>query len=323
MKYVTEPDPSASCCSILDQNLRNHWENFVRTAARHGLRPDPPHETVDLRLSDAGHVVVFGLRGPEGPAVVHVNAVDDTMRVGDLGWLQKLDYEGRSTPRMDVRYYYPEGGAAEWDLELRPHHPVAIFTSSGAVSQISVSGNVGSPTLSLLHGTDAVTILDLLPTPVAAAGSKSATGNVFLISGSGPLGVRLSAEGPQSALAREFRLAAVLILLGLAATFFNPFTAQRDRYALTGAGHAYAEVDELEAADEVRALRLDADEDDFDEARASMIDSLVKLRPAMEDCSVVEADEPDGPLMGTHREFELTRGGAGGLSARNDDSPRG
>ena len=84
-----------------------------------------------------------------------------------------------------------------------------------------------------------MTILDLLPTPVAAAGSKSATGNVFLISGSGSLGVRLSAEGPQSALAREFRLAAVLILLGLAATFFNPFTAQRDRYALTGAGPAW------------------------------------------------------------------------------------
>ena len=73
MKYVTEPDPSASCCSILDQNLRNHWENFVRTAARHGLRPDPPHETVDLRLSDAGHVVVFGIRGPGGRARLKLN----------------------------------------------------------------------------------------------------------------------------------------------------------------------------------------------------------------------------------------------------------
>ena len=45
-------------------------------------------------------------RGPEGPAVVHVNAVDDTMRVGELGWLQKLDYEGKSAPRIDVA----EGG---------------------------------------------------------------------------------------------------------------------------------------------------------------------------------------------------------------------
>jgi hypothetical protein len=288
---------------------------------------------VDLRLSDAGHVVVFGIRGPDGHAVVHVNAVNASMRVGALGWLQKLDHDAKSNVGFDV-HVVPASGVVNWDLSLRPHHPVAIFTSSAAVSQVMVSGSTGGlgtepPTCSLLHGTDAVTVLDLLPAPPAAAGSRSAAGNIFLLTGSGSFGVQFSTESEQNGLAKEVRLASVVIVLGLAATFLNPFIAKRDRHALTGVeSHAYAEVDELEAADEVREWfasgprpgeSLDHDLDAFDEARASMIDSLVKLRPAMEDCSVVESDDIDGPLMGTHREFELARGGAGGLSARNDD----